>query len=325
MKELIRNNNINNSNNDNSVNNSNQNNCKYDNNVLNFLNEEHDGFQGLTHWLISVLFFLLMWLIPWSFGNNFIASIRDSVGFTFLIFFVIGGGSLLPDLDSSTLQGGGSTAIYQLGILGEALSIAMITISGVIYSICHTRYDDKPKSQHRMLFHAPIIAILIYLFVLFSIPNTNQRVLDNISVQNVGILILVFFAGVSIYLGSNMLIYKLLKLIGRQYQTQFICLGIMTISVFYMVTMPYSRLKLVGTALALGYLFHIIADVFTKGSAPLFFPIPVPNKKGHLRFWWHPYLISSKFTITTGSIVNIILNFVLMGLDIFLTWFIFIK
>ena len=130
MKELIRNsNNINNSNNDNGVNNSNQNNCKYDNNnVLNFLNEEHDGFQGLTHWLISVLFFLLMWLIPWSFGNNFIASIRDSVGFTFLIFFVIGGGSLLPDLDSNPLEGGGSTAIYQLGILGEALSIAMITI-----------------------------------------------------------------------------------------------------------------------------------------------------------------------------------------------------
>lgn len=290
----------------------------------NLLKEEHLGFQGLTHWLLSILFFFLMWLIPWSFANNYINEISTNKLFAIIVFFVIGGASLLPDLDSSPLQGGGSAAIYQLGILGEFLSVICITVSGVVYSIIHTKYDDKPKSQHRMLFHAPIIPIIIYIYVLYFIPNNNSKLLNNINLDKAGIIFIVFFSGVSIYLGSNMLIYKLLKLIGKQSSTQFFCLFIMTLSVIYMFFMPFKQIKLIGKALALGYLFHIVSDIATKGSAPLFFPIPIPNKNGKFRFWWKPYLFGP-FTITTGGIVNIILNFALFGINIFLAWFIFLK
>lgn len=295
-------------------------------NILNSLNEEHNGFQGLTHWLISVFVFLMMFLIPWSFSSAYISAITTSVGFAFLIFFVVGGASLLPDLDSSPLQGGGSAAIYQLGFLGDLLSMLCITVSGVVYSIVHTRYDDKPKSQHRMLFHAPIIPILIYIYVKFFMPTGNGKIWGNIGFENADLIVLVFFAGVSVYLGANMLMYKLLRLIGRQRSTQFICLFIMFISVIYMLNMPFYKLQLVGEGLALGYLIHVLSDVLTKGSAPLFFPIPMPARgfKG-VRFWWKPYLLGPQFTVTTGGVLNIVINFALFGINIFLAWFIFVK
>lgn len=287
--------------------------------------KEHSGFQGLTHWLIAVLLFFLMWLIPWSFANNYIDAINDSALFALIIFFVIGGAAILADLDSSPLQGGGSAAIYQLGFLGDILSLMCITVSAVVYSIVHTRYDDKPKSQHRMLFHAPIIPIAIYIYVRIFIPSNDSKLWSNIGIETAGIAFIVFLAGVSVYLGANMLMYKLLKLIGKQYYTSKVCMFIMVSSVLYMLNMPYSQLKLVGTAVALGYMFHILSDLLTEGSVPLFFPIPIPNKKGHLRFWWKPYILGYRLAITTGGVFNIILNFALFGINIFLAWFIFLS
>lgn len=291
------------------------------------LMEEHFGFSGITHWLIAIFLFFCMWLMPIPFAQDYISAITQSKIFAIIIFFVIGGASLLPDLDSSPLQEGGSTAVYQLGFLGNLLSVVAITISGVVYSILHTKYDDKPKSQHRMLFHAPIIPILLYLWVIICIPSTSDRLMDHRDLEHFSMFVLVFFAGASVYLGASMIIYKILKLIGRQSTTQFICLVIMIFSIWNFLTMPYSQLKLVGIAIALGYIFHIIADCFSKGSAPIFFPIPTPvgglmSKK--FKLWRKPYLLgNSNFAITTGGTINIILNFVMFGVDIFFAYFLF--
>ena len=293
-------------------------------NLKNELFKEHKAFQGVTHWLFSIFFFFMMWMVPWSFSNSYIRAISSNVGFAIIIFLIIGGSALLPDLDSSPLQGGGSTAIYQLGILGSVLSLLCITVSGVVYSIVHTKYDEKPKSQHRMLFHAPIIPIALYIYVTKFMKNTNGKLLNNINISNIGILIIILLAGISIYLGANMLLYRLLSLIGKQGSTQFVCLFIMVASIAYMFFIPYSQLKLIGIAISLGYLFHIIADLATEGSSPIFFPLPIPNLKGRIRFWWKPRLMGP-FMITTGGVVNIILNFALMGTNIFLTWFLFLK
>lgn len=296
------------------------------NDIKKALIEEHAGFSGITHWLLAIFMFFCMWLLPIDFAQNFISAISTSKVFAIIIFFVIGGASLLPDLDSSPLQEGGSTAVYQLGFLGNMLSIVAITISGVVYGIMHTKYDDKPKSQHRMLFHAPIIPILIYLWVIFFIPLNNDNLMAHRDIEHFSMFVLVFFAGASVYLGASMLVYKLLSLIGKQRSTQFICLAIMIFSIWRFMVMPFSQLKLVGIALSLGYLFHIIADCFSKGSAPIFFPVPTPVgmdfKK--LKLWRKPYLMgNSSFAVTTGGTVNIILNFVMFGVDIFFAYFLF--
>lgn len=293
--------------------------------IKNFLNEEHPGFSGLTHWLIAIFLFFLMWIVPWSFATNYITAIKSSKLFGILIFFVIGGASLLPDLDSSPAQGGGSTAIYQLGVLGYGLSIIAVTISQIVYSLFHTRYDDKPKSQHRMLWHTFLIPILLYLYTVFSIPSSGPKLWDRKNdIESIPMFILVFFAAVSVYLGASMLIYKLLKLIGKASYTQFVCLFIMTLSIIYMMTCNYKQIKLIIIAIALGYGFHIIGDLMTKGSSPIFFPIPTYKNK-HLILWKKPYLLGSNFAITTGGTINIIMNFVLMGADIIFAWYLFIK
>lgn len=307
--------------------------------LKNILNEEHGGFQGLTHWLIAMFLFFCLWLLPTDYARSYIGAINSNKLFFFLIIFIIGGASLVPDLDSSPIQEGGSTAVYQLGFLGYWLSIAFITISGVVYSLFHTKYDAKPPSQHRMLFHAPIVPIGIFVYTVYlskSLTNLGySNILQMIKEENTtllfeytGLIVMLFFCGVSVYLGANMLLYKLLKLFSKQRYTQFICLAIMVISVIYMLFMPIIQLELIFFSFSLGYLFHIIADVFSKGSCPLFFPIPLPYKGLNfkkLQLWRKPYFISSKFAITTGGALNTILNFAMMGLDFILVWMLFIK
>ncbi len=302
-------------------------------NMPDFLKEEHKGFSGITHWLISIMFFFLMWITPWAFARQYIQSINQSVLFATMTFFLIGGASLLPDLDSSPLQEGGSTAVYQLGWLGQGLSILAITISGVVYAVLHTRYDAKPKSQHRMLFHTPFIAIALYVYTMYfmEIPYEDQSLVD--AIGSVGfkdtrlysLAILIFFASCAIYLGASMLVYKVLKLLKKQKYTQFVCLAIMVLSILYMLWLPGRELRLVGVSIALGYLFHLVGDLFSKGSIPMFFPVPVPYKLSapkKVQFWNKPRI---PFALTTGGVANTILNFVLTVVNMFLVWYVFIK
>jgi len=296
--------------------------------IKNILNEEHGGFSGLTHWLIAIMMFFLMWLIPLSFSQQYVGEISKNIIFAILIFFIVGGSSLLPDLDSSPLQEGGSTAVYQLGIIGYLLSIIAITLSGVVYAVLHTRYDQKPKSQHRMLWHAMLIPVVIFLYVQYAMPLEGNRLIEHYrDVDYYSMFILVFFAGISVYLGCTMLFYRLFKLIKKQNLTQILSLIIMVVSIVYMLFTKYDNLRLIGIALALGYAFHIFGDLFTKGGAPVFFPIPIPvsgfNIK-KLQLWRKPKILG-KFSIETGGTVNLILNFALFVLDIFLVWFIFFK
>jgi hypothetical protein len=289
------------------------------------LAEEHDGFSGFTHWLIAICLFFCMWLIPWEFSLSFIHALHGNIIFTILIFFVIGGASLLADLDSSPLQGGGSTAVYQLGFLGQFLSIIAITISGVVWQVLHTKYDDKPESQHRLLWHAAVVPVCIYLWVYFCIPDSNSiHMSDQLSLKNTGLCMLFFFTGVSVYLGANMLLYKLLRLVGRQHASQFVCFILLLLSMWYMYGMTMHQVRLVGFAVAFGYLFHILADLITKGSAPVFFPIPVP-KNGHLQLWRKPYILGYNLAITTGGAVNTILNFAFVIVDLGLFYILFVK
>lgn len=291
------------------------------------LTSEHAGFSGLTHWLIAVLLFLCLWMLPTAWSQEFVASITTSGMFAFIIFMVVGGASLLPDLDSSPLQEGGSTAVYQLGVLGGVLSMVAIVISGTVWSVMHTKYDERPPSQHRMLFHAPICAVIIFTFNMFAYPasSTTPSSLGASGIP-VSVWTIMVTACICIYLGGSIFFYKVLSLLGKQSMTQFFCLGFMVFGFFMMWGMEFSRLKLIGSAIALGYLFHILGDIITKGSAPFFFPIPTPTKtrKGiGWRLWWKPYPFDGRFHITTGGTLNIVLNFVLTAADIMLAWALF--
>lgn len=295
-------------------------------NVKNLLNEEHSGFSGWTHFLIAVCFFFLLWLTPIAIAQEYVHQISTSALFGLMVFLVVGGASLAPDLDSSPLQEGGSTAVYQLGFLGQLLSLGCVVISGVVWNVAHTKYDKKPPSQHRMLFHAPIIPIILFLFNQMSYPNSSDSIQSCGFMQSGGASAIWVMGGICVYLGSSMFFYKLLGVFHRQSMTQIFNLVLMFAFLFIGYSMPFSRLKLIGTAICLGYMFHILGDLVTKGSAPILFPIPFFNKtsKGlKMILWWKPYPFDGKFHIETGGAVNIILNFVLVGVDLLLFYVIF--
>lgn len=292
---------------------------------LNIWKCKHGGFSGITHWLFAILLFFILWTLPYEFPRQYVQSINTSIPFAIMIFFIMGGSALAPDLDSSPLQEGGSTAVYQLGALGYGLSIICITLSGVIHSIFHTKYDDRPESQHRMFFHTLIVPIALYLYGRWNIPKTTDTLMDHWGWDSLPIILVVFLAAISVYLGSTMLIYKVLKLINKQKYTQWICLAIMAISVYFILNMEYYRLNIISTTIALGYASHVITDLFSQGSAPIFFPIPTFKSK-KMVLWRKPYLLgNSSLAIRTGGLINIVLNFALMGINVFMFWNIFIK
>lgn len=287
-----------------------------------------DGFSGITHILIAICLFFLMWLLPIDFSKNYINSISTSPIFTVIIFFVVVGGALLPDLDSSPLEGGGSTAIYQLGILGQILSMIEIIISSVVFSVLHTKHDSKPKSQHRLLWHTFFIPILYMIVTNFCIPSYDITVLSyilsmDINVSTIPDLMCMIFAiftiAICVYLGSAIISYRIFKIISKQSMTQIFCIVMMVISSGFIANLPLSEFKLITDAVALGYIFHILGDLITEGSSPIFFPIPL-RVKGHWQLWHKPYPIGHTLAVKTGGTVNIILNFVFLALDILLLY-----
>ena len=301
---------------------------RYATHARKLLKEEHAGFSGWTHWLVATFLFFMLWMLPLSWSNEYVREISSSALFGFMAFMVLGGASLLPDLDSSPLQEGGSTAIYQLGFLGQLLSLGCIVISSSVWNVLHTKNDKRPPSQHRMLFHSPIIPLFILIFNQMSYPNSSDTISSCGFMHSGGAAAIVIIGAISVYLGASMLFYKLLGLFGRQSMTQVLNIVLMLGFLLMAWGMPFSRLKLMGTTIALGYLFHILADLITKGSAPLFFPIPTPVKTSKglgWRLWWKPYPFGGKFHITTGGAVNTVLNFALIGVDLFMFWMLFVR
>ena len=86
------------------------------------------GFSGTTHILIAILFLFLMLLIPIPFTEGYLNKITNDYAYFLIVFTVIAGASLLPDLDNDV-----STAGYRLGIFGKLVTIMMKITSSVMY------------------------------------------------------------------------------------------------------------------------------------------------------------------------------------------------
>lgn len=288
--------------------------------VAGFLRSEHSGFSGVTHWLVAMMLTMLLMLYAPS-ATPFITDMTERMSqsrLDFLMFvLLIGGGSLLPDLDSSPLEEGGSTAVYQLGFLGHALSAAAIMISGVVWGVLHTSNDRVPPSQHRMLFHTPFMAVLLLWWAGTLPPIGIADALHDI-MESGSVLIMAMLCTVATYLGTCMATYRVpLRIVQNHVQL----LSFLSAGLFLLSQWKSGDWAVAGMAVATGYAFHIVADLFSKGSVPLFFPVPTPvrTKSGTaFRLWWKPHPFGGRFQVTTGGAVNILLNFVIGGLDLLL-------
>ena len=99
---------------------------------------------GKTHALLSVMLFSLCMLIPVDFFQNIYTAIKENILFTIVLFIVLIGGSLLPDLDNSQ-----SCAGSTLGAVGGIYTVFMQSTSHIIWNLMHLRGDRPPINQHR--------------------------------------------------------------------------------------------------------------------------------------------------------------------------------
>lgn len=286
--------------------------------------KDYRGFSGITHWLFGICAFFGLWLLPIDFSKNYVIYITQSILFAFTTFLTVSGSVMFPDLDSNPIQEGGSFALYQLGLIGHAISIFMITVSGVVYTILHTSVDEKPQSQHRMLFHAPSVPISFFIIVYFSKFGNGSISSRGWNDTPVMIYIIVFLAAICVYLGAAMLFYKALSIFHQENKTQFLNIVCTAVSIYMMYNMDFDRIKMLGYAVSFGYLVHVISDLFSQGSIPLFFPLPMPVsfKNWKLQIWKKPRI---PFAIETGGAINTILNFILTIIAGGLFYKIFIK
>ena len=296
------------------------------------LKQEHKGYMGFSHWLQGNALFMLLWLIPPSvpflgtFAAQYLTQIESSYAFLILNFMVIGGAVLMPDLDSSPLEEGNSSAVSELGLLGLAISTIEITIAHVVWSIFHLKGDKKPKSGHRLLWHTFLIPISFYFWVIFTFPKSNATMSEILSkngiLNNLSAFMVMFIIAIAVYIGINVATYRLFQLIDKKrYQSIAGYVGF-AIALIMMFTMSYTQLRLLGLTVALGYAFHILGDLTTQGGSPALFPIPFPEN-GKLVLWKRSFL-PYHLSVQTGGMVNKILDYVFIAIDIILFYTIFI-
>lgn len=301
-------------------------------NTKKFFKRKVSGFSGITHVLISMFLLFLMLYLPIPFAVNYKSLLLKGWQYTVVFFFVVTGASLLPDLDSAR-----STARFQLGVFGGLIKTAMTASSFVVTSLTKTKNDWVPETQHRCLWHTPFISIVLGVCMWKFIPDNPisyfqlwQNGVESGTARYVIINYIpahfcMFFALSSIYLGIGIITFRLFKAFPKT--LKIILPKVMIVATFGLLFMfSLSELRYVGVSIALGYLFHLVGDVFSKGSIAVFWPIPIAirkNGKFNWHWWWRPRgLIFGR--IETGGTANTIINFVFLSLDIFLLYAIFI-
>lgn len=306
--------------------------------IREILNSKHKGFMGRTHFLMTIGLFMSLWLLPESFpligswANQYVNFLKSDYLYLAVIFAVVGGAACAPDIDSNPMEEGGSTIIYQLGIMGQVLSLVTVIISHVTWSVCHLAGDKKPKSAHRLLFHTLLLPGLGYMWINFLIPNSNDVLGTNFSIDNIGVYFAVFLLAICVYIGTNMMLYKPLAMLKQYNMVHIASWAMLALSLIYFVYKPMIYIKFAAQSMWIAYAAHVVEDCLTEGGSPLLFPIPLPgnilgamgNGPKKLQMWfnkWLPFAI----LIRTGGIVNTVLDYILTLVDIYLFYIVFFR
>jgi len=275
---------------------------------MKIMNKKLPGFMGKTHTALSILGMAICMMIPaYPFQITF-GVLKSNIPLFIVCLAVLVGGALLPDLDNDQ-----STAGATLGPLGSMFTLFMKSTSSVVWNVYHFKGDHRPPTQHRYLWHTPIIGIGLIALFYFGLPNGNYTILTNIQnsistkqfgtfIQNNAILVLfIILCFMAVLVGSNSIIYTISKIFPIPGLVKYVLpVG----SLIYIGVANYSDLRILGVCLGAGYLMHCLEDFFCDSSIPLIWPIPAFWKR---KVWWKPHL---PLTVTTGSTINTIIDLI---------------
>lgn len=287
-----------------------------------YLSLERKGFSGINHVLIAIMLFLLLLIIPVEPFTSFLEGMLSNPIFGIMAFLVICGGALLPDMDNLKSDGG-SAATWSLGMIGSIISSLMVTISSVITSIFHGKKDVRPNTQHRFFWHTLFVPIVMFILMRWLLPDSSAIVIDKILAYKAefptGDIITLLLIGICVYTGSILLLKKFSKFsIFIRIKPSVIASSLMVLSigVSLFICTEY-QLKLFAYCVALGYLFHLIGDLFADGGIPALFPISGLWGKFFMRVKLIP------LTVKTGSTLESLLKVVFLVIDIILFYYVF--
>ena len=290
------------------------------------LKSKRKGFNGITHILISIILFFVMFIIPsYIFPpfNSYIKIITENYIFLIVSFLIIVGASLFPDLDSDR-----STAVFRLGSTGVLINLFMKSIGNFIWILYHFDKDIRPSIRHRIIFHTPIFAFFITYIAYKFIPNNDTIFLQtflNIKVkdlvpfilQNIIVLVYVLFAFLNERLFiSTILYYPFKKIFKRQNISDLVCFLLSLVPLYFIINLSYNKIKYIGISIGIGYLTHLIGDLFTKGSIPLFYPLPIKGQA-----YWRPnfFLQISTEERPVKILNNILISIIICNCIYFIT------
>lgn len=283
--------------------------------MFNCLKKERFGFSGTNHVLIAIALFELFWIFGIYIKLFPIFTTPLQVAFS---FFIVCGAALLPDMDLTKSEGAG-VAAYKLGFLGTMLSSTMVIISSLMTSIFHTKKDVKPFTQHRFFWHTLLIPIIIFLLIRFCVPDTGITIWSAIqekTLPNLAIIIVVIACGFIMYLGASIVLEKVARYVPfLSKKTARIIIWALSVGILiYSSTCSYAEIKAFGYCIALGYLFHLVGDNFADSGIPLLFPI---DRIVRGKYWGRINLLGP-LSVKTGSLVESMLKLVFLAVDLVL-------
>lgn len=290
---------------------------------MKYLELDRPGFSGVNHVLIAIMLFLLLLIIPVDPFSSFLKSFLISPVTGVMAFLVVCGGALLPDLDNLKSDGG-SAASWDLGILGSIISSIMATISSIMTSVFHGKKDVKPDTQHRFFWHTLIVPIIMFLLMLFFLKDGDSKLIElfipfSIDTFPAMELSCILMVGICVYVGSSLLLKKIKNIKLFKFKPSIISLSLAAITMLIcLFAMNLSEFKLISYCVALGYLFHLIGDMFADGGIPALFPFTGVVGKFFMRIKLLPV------TVKTGSTLESLLKVVFAVIDAILLYFVFV-
>lgn len=255
--------------------------------IKQYMSTKRGGFNGVTHLIIGVFIFSVVFLIntfPLPHIETYSNHVTGEFVTAIISFFIITGGSLFPDLDSKR-----STAMFRLGTTGRFLNMFMIGTGNALWKLYHLKRDRRPGMYHRVIYHTPAF-VVIMATVFMMAPKSNDAMwgsfietrvkdLPVYMLENGPTFLIVISAYLMIKLSVGTILYKpFKKLFRRQFASDATASIIAVFFTYTIMSMSYTSIRMIGITVVIGYSSHLIGDLFTRGSIPLLWPIPIKGE-----------------------------------------------
>lgn len=235
-----------------------------------------------------------VWLTGAAFGATWAGS--GSIPVAVAGAAIMGGASLLPDIDSpgSISTRDGATAVRAFGALGEAIGHTVNAVSVVIYNLTATRKDGTRTHGHRTLTHTLAFAIFMSVLVALGAGSTTEFTLLG-DTWTTGKAFTFFLMWAMLHLALFGLFEKWTKKQRKKYSLLGVAVVSLAMTLTTVAMLPATGYPWLGLCIGGGCLVHTLGDAITKQGSPLLWPIPIRGKT------WYEITLPSFLRIRAGG------------------------